>query len=199
MLFTKKVKIETEPSAWPACGAPTAKKRKKRATAVSGYHYILVDLETQFVNDSNPTNADFTAFLNSLGGTSGEVGTIVIDSNCTTSPCGIIRKQRNSIVQLRNFKNLDQITEPDSCSNEFFEKLPPGYKALTPYGFYVPPLDPSLVDSANKLKMGEIAELRCTSTNPMQYPREDKLDHDPNDRKLTVYCIPPDVPGQSGQ
>ena len=81
----------------------------------------------------------------------------------------------------------------------FFEGLEAkGYRALTPYGFYIPPVNPSLVDAGNRLAIGEIAELRCTQTDPMQYPRMDDKDHDPNDRKLTVFCIPPVTPGHPG-
>ena len=32
----------------------------------------------------------------------------------------------------------------------------------------------------------------------MEYPRVDVADHDPDDHKLTVFCIPPETPGELG-
>ncbi len=49
---------------------------------------------------------------------------------------------------------------PNVCSNQFFENLPAGYAALTPFGYYIPPVDKDNVDADLQLKMGEIAELR---------------------------------------
>ena len=86
-------KLETEAANFPSCG-PAA--RRKRAAALSGYNYILVDLETQFINDTEPPQADFQAWLDGLGGFNGSVGAILIDPNCTSPPCGI-----NSNIHLK--------------------------------------------------------------------------------------------------
>ncbi len=67
-----------------------------------------------------------------------------------------------------------------------------------PYGYYISPVDPEDVDAGLQLSMGEIAELRCTSQEPLQIPRLDKWDHDPEDRKLTVFCVPPANLGGGG-
>lgn len=89
--------------------------------------------------------------------------------------------------------------EPETCSNEYFEQLPIGYRALTPYGYYQTALAPSLVNANNLVEKGQIVELRCVSTDPMQYPLWDNQDHDGNDRKLTVTCLAPSIPGQRGE
>jgi len=79
---------------WPACEAP-AKKRKKRASS-SGYNYILIDLETQFMGDSAnnfATEAEFRAFLATLGNDTGtldgKLGSLIIDVSCPDDVCGL--------------------------------------------------------------------------------------------------------------
>ncbi len=41
-----------------------------------------------------------------------------------------------------------------------------------PYGYYISPVDAADVDAGLRLEMGEIAELRCTSIEPLQLPRK---------------------------
>ncbi len=91
---------------------------------------------------------------------------------------------------------------PWTCSNYYFEGLPAGYRALTPYGYYQSPSDKSNVDANNLVLAGQVVELSCASTsNPEQLPLSDAADRNATDGTLSVLCMPPlsgTNPGNNG-
>lgn len=164
----------TDPATWPKCQAAVARRRKR---STSGYNYIEVEMQAQF-HDPAVSAADVQAVVETLQGDLGDE--LILQTDCDPSVCTVEKK-------------------PETCSNEYFEQLPIGYRALTPYGYYQTALAPSLVNANNLVEKGQIVELRCVSTDPMQYPLWDNQDHDGNDRKLTVTCLAPSIPGQRGE
>eukprot|EP00095_Tigriopus_kingsejongensis_P008505 maker-scaffold181_size278858-snap-gene-0.13 protein:Tk08505 transcript:maker-scaffold181_size278858-snap-gene-0.13-mRNA-1 annotation:"von willebrand factor type egf and pentraxin domain-containing protein 1-like" len=163
-----------DPSTWPKCEAPEV--RRKRSTGGTGYNYIEVEMQVQF-HDETVTKAAVQGVVDNLEGDLGDG--LLLQTDCDPLVC---RVEEN----------------PETCSNAFFENLPDGYRALTPFGFYQSPVNPILVDAGNLVKKGEVVELRCVSTDPIQYPLWDNKDHDAEDTKLTVTCLAPSKPGQRG-
>ncbi|XP_059084326.1 uncharacterized protein LOC131881466 isoform X1 [Tigriopus californicus] len=165
----------SDPATWPKCQGSVA-MRRKRSISGTGYNYIEVEMQAQF-HDPAVSAEDVKGVVDTLQGDLGDE--LILLSNCDPLVCKVEQK-------------------PETCSNEFFEDLPVGYRALTPYGYYQPALAPNLVNANNLVEKGQIVELRCVSTDPMQYPLWDTEDHDGNDKKLTVTCLAPTIPGQRG-